>query len=144
MASYFILGFPLAIFAVCRVSMPNVKFEFDFDVTHGTWFLIHDRYAKIGWMIFGFGVVGAFAYQRFIGGGNPPVTLLAAAIYALLFNAWMIVCYENYLGSRYPKSGAVGISSYTVTKYSVTYALGVSAIVLFVCGLAMAMLSMRA
>jgi hypothetical protein len=140
MELYLIFGFPLAIFVVARVSLPNVRFEFDFDTAHSTFFLLYDRLAKIAWMIFGFGLVGAFMLQRFAWApGRAPAILLASSIYALLFNTWMIVQYESYLVSRYPRDGSNGTSSYTPTKYSITFALGLSCIVLFIAGAIMAM-----
>lgn len=141
MNTLFLELFPAMLFLVLRMVMPNVRYEFDFDQSHATFVIIYDRLAKIGWMIFGFGLVGAFAFQRFIGVGEASVTLLAAALFALMSNAWSLVAYEGYLHERYPRSGAPGVSNYTVTKYAVTITLGTTMVVFFIVGVIQAMRS---
>lgn len=138
------IGFPLAVFFLARIGLPNVRFEMDFDVSHPTFFLVHDRLAKIMWTVFGFGFVGAFVLQEVVGGyGEAPLTLLAASLFALLFNVWIILVYESYLHACYPKGGMNGASNYTVTKYSITFSLGTSAIAFFVIGMVEAMAALR-
>jgi len=132
----------LMAFLIARVSFPNVRFEFDFDTSHGTFSFIYDRYAKIAWMIFGFGMAGSLLFSRF-GDGMSTVFLLSASIYALLYNLWLTLSYESYLHSRYPRDGSPGRSTYTLNRYCLTWALGVSAVVLFIFGSISAMIFMR-
>lgn len=142
MGPYLILGFPLVIYLMARVSLPNVRYEFDIQ-THGSFGFLHDRFHKIAWMIFGFGFVSAFAAERFLPISDAPVILLVSAIFALLFNVWLTTSYESYMHSRYGRGGGVGPSNYTLPRYCVTITLGVSCLVLFVVGSAVALMSMR-
>lgn len=133
---------PLVIFAIARITLPNARFEFDFDVVHSTFFHLLPYFDRLAWRIFAFGMVGAFAFRKFVGPGSAAPVLLTASIYALLFIVWMARCYESYLHARYPKNGAEGVSSYTLTNYCVTLSLAGSSLILFIVGVAMAMRSM--
>jgi hypothetical protein len=72
----------------------------------------------------------------------PAIALMGAAIYALLFNAWLAYSYEAYLHAKYPKNlppnvmNYSGPSNYSGWKYAITLSLACSAIFLFIAGLA--------
>lgn len=140
-ALYICLGLPVILFAIARVVLPNVRYEFDFSTNQISFTVLLVYIERIANRIFWFGMVGAFAFQHFIGGWGVPVILLGAGIYALLFNMWVLLCYESYLHIRYPRDNSAGTSNYTLNKYSVTLALAASSIILAVLG---AMAAMRA
>ena len=82
---------------------------------------------------------------------EPVILMVAGSVYAFVFNVWVTWCYEGYLHSKYPKNNIpimpgmykpgdavpvlVGPSNYTAPKYSITMALGLSSVVLFVSGI---------
>lgn len=137
--------FPFIFWSVFRFVLPTVVFELDFDLGHATFFYLWDRYARVVWTIFWAGVGGSLAYQRYIGRGDAPVFLMAAGIYALLFNLWVLTTYERYLHQRYPRiPNMPGTSNYTSSKYALTLALASSTILTFVLGLLTALVGMGA
>lgn len=139
------LAFPVVFWAAFRLTLPSVVFDMDFDLAHATFFFLYDRYARTIWTIFWAGTLGSIAYQRFVGHGDAPVFLMAAGVYALLFNIWVLTTYERYLHQRYPRvQNAPGISNYTSSKYALTLALGASTVLLFVTGLLTALAGLGA
>lgn len=139
---YVCLVIPIALFLFARFVMPNVRYEFDFSTNPASFTVLLVYFERMAARIFWFGTVGAFAFQHFIGGWGVPVILLGAAIYALLFNIWILTSYESYLQSRYRRDNTVGLSSYTVTRYAITLSLGTSSVILLILGVIMAMRSM--
>lgn len=131
------IALPAAIWCILRLILPNQRWEFDFDVTHATFFLLIDRYQKVaGWMI-----AVAFAtacYGRWRGTPESGVQCcLEAAFYAFAFIVYTLTRYENYLQTVYRRDGRIGESPYTTSQYALTRTLGYSAVIFLLMGVAM-------
>ena len=75
-----------------------------------------------------------FAEMRILSIGT---LFLVSAICSLLFNLWVMLCYESYIACKYTMTGSMQ-SNYGAGKYGLTLALGTSSIVLFILGLILA------
>jgi hypothetical protein len=113
-----------------RMTLPNVKFEFDFDNNHGTFFLFLDKYL---WLVRSMIAVDLIlAYLR----SNLPASrlCLAGAVAGTLFSVWLLTQYELYVHSRYPRNNGPSSSNYTPNKRATTMALGYATVVFTVVG----------
>lgn len=141
MAALIFIAIPAIIWGLYRVSLPNLPIEFDFDANHGTFFLLLDRYVGLARTMLAVDLLGAAAGKHM----NMPlgviVTLLAGGFYAFAFNVYIVSRYEVYLHHRYLRNGQPGVSVYSLSQYAMTRALGFSAAIFTVCGIAMAVLS---
>lgn len=129
------IGIPAAIWCALRLTLPNQRWEFDFDVTHATFFLLLDRYTKIASGIIVAGMAGGF-YERWRGDMLGANTCFAAALYALFFVLYVTGRYANYLNTVYQRDGRIGESPYTTSQYALTRTLGYSATIFLLMGLA--------
>ena len=129
-----ILLCPFILWAYFRVSLPNTSFEFDFDTAHATFSLLLDRFVGLARTIMAVGFGMALASKYTHASSDAVCLCLAGAVYGLLFNVWIVTCYESYLHIRYPRNGMSGQSNYTVSRYALTLALGFSAVFLTVIG----------
>jgi hypothetical protein len=103
-----------------RITLPSVNFEFDFDQNHGTFFLLMEKYL---WTVRGMVAVDlVLAYLR--PHTQASQVCLCGGIAGILFCVWLLVCYEGYLGARYPRNNGPSKSNYTPGKYATTLALG--------------------
>jgi len=140
------IAFPLALFLFVAASTWGKRFEMDNGMGVGSFFAVFAIYRRLSYVIFTVGfAIAVFAADK----KWPPATILsgAAALYAFLFNFWMVYCYESYLHSKYPRNitfrtlqeQAVAISSqssnYFGWKYAITLALGFSSVILFISGI---------
>jgi len=130
-----ILLCPFVLWAYFRVSLPNTSFEFDFDTAHATFSLLLDRFVSLArvLMAVGFGMALASKYTH--ASSDVVYLCLAGAVYGLLFNIYLVLRYESYLHSKYPRNGMPGQSNYTVSRYALTLALGFSAVFLTLVGI---------
>lgn len=103
----------------------------------GTFFALLPHWQRL---FFAVGIAaGAAGVWSFHLGEKQPAFLLALAVLnALAFNGWMVLNYEAYLASRYPRDGSQGKSSYSIGRYALSLAFGVSAFLLLVVGVIMA------
>jgi hypothetical protein len=119
----------------------GVTYEMDNGLGSGSFYGTFVLYRHLAYTIFAVAIIGASfsAYK-----GWPPATIVlgGAAIYALLFNAWLMASYESYLAFKYPRNLALTLhdqtqrpSNYSGWKYALTIALGFSTLGFFVCGL---------
>lgn len=119
------------LYALAYLTADSKTYEFDPLNSPGAFSGLLVHYSKLFYFIFTFGLVGAFASLGYIRDDNRPgILLLAAAIYALLFNGCAIFFYESYL-HRVCRSGK---SSYTRPRYALIQALGWASMLLFVTG----------
>ena len=132
----FALGFPLAAWAVLRIAMKDGPYEMDFDTSHGTFIVLMVNYQKVFYAVFGTGLIGAFLSWN-AAHADAAILLLLAAGYALLFNFLVVLFYEGYLHSRYPRNGSAGTSTYSLSRYAVIQSLGASALVMLFAGAVM-------
>jgi len=129
-----ILLCPFILWAYFRVSLPNTSFEFDFDTAHATFSLLLDRFVGLARTIMAVGFGMALASKYTHASSDVVYLCLAGAVYGLLFNVYLVLRYESYLHCRYPRNGIPGQSNYTVSRYSLTLALGFSAVFMTLVG----------
>ena len=137
MSDVLIVAVPAIIWIFNRVSMENAPTDFDFDTAHATFYLLLGHYLGLARFMVVVDLVAALVGKHYQVGGDAIWFCLAGAAYGFLFSVWLVLVYERYLHVRYSRSGALGISNYTVTRRSCTNALGFSAIIFSVAGVAM-------
>lgn len=133
------IAIPASIWCILRLTLPNQRWEFDFDTTHATFILLIDRYQKVaGWMI-ATSLVAA-GYGRWSGSAEAGVQCcLEAALFAFCFLVYMLTRYEAYLHAKYRQDGRIGDSPYTTSQYALTRTLGYSAVIFLLMGIVMVM-----
>lgn len=127
-------SFALVLFSILRVSLPRGPYEMDHGTIMGTFHLMLTIYQRFFYWIAAVSLIGGAAswYE-----GNWPalLCLMFSAFYALLFNGLLIYFYERYTANRYPRDGSMGTSNYTLNRYALILALGLSAFALMCCGM---------
>lgn len=129
------IAFPLVIFALRYFSMQHPTYEMDPPNSPGMFSGIYCHYYRVFLFISVIGLlcaVGLAGFVPIISSQLPADCLMAAAIYAFLFNGLLIYFYESYLAVRYVTGGS---SNYTKLRYAIIQALAISSVVLFIFGL---------
>lgn len=136
MTAYIAAILPLLLWCVFRVTLPRGPYEFDHGpaAVFGTFFPLMAHWTRLFLYIATVSLIAA-VLAHCNGLKIPALLLLLAFVDGLLFTAFMTINYENYLASRYPRNGQPGQSSYTIGKYALSLALGVSAVILLLAGL---------
>lgn len=140
MQNFIFLAVPLLVWAFYRLNLPNIQWELDFDQAHGTFSLLIDRYLFIARMMIAVDLLAALVGKWNQASRDVEVCCLVGAAYAFLFSVWITTMFESYLHARYPRNGSAGTSPYTTSKLALTKALGISAVVFSLIGVAMAVL----
>lgn len=132
------VALPLAIWAISILQMPpHAVYEMDWGHHErgGSFFSIYVLYRSIARLIYWTSLVLSILVAV-IARQEPAGVLMLAAVYAFLFDVWIVKCYESYSHTRYPKNHIISVpSNYTRNRYAITMALGYSAVILFVIGL---------
>jgi hypothetical protein len=125
-----VVALPIALWFAFFVIHHGHTYELDNGLGNGSFYGTFALYRRLAYTIMGVASVGAnvSAYENW-----PPaaIILAAAAIYALLFNAWLMISYESYLQAR---SYGARKSNYSGWKYALTIALGFSSLGFFITG----------
>lgn len=114
-----------------RLALPAGPFNMD-PCGKGTFFahlILYSVFSYAQVVLGVFGAIWAFGH-----GQNWPATLLLfSALYAFLFAGLLAFFYESYMVANYP-TNIVGTSNYTLNKYALVLALGVSSVLLLIAG----------
>ncbi len=131
-----VIALPAILWCLFRLTLPRGPLEFDHGPAGaiGTFFALMPHWTRLFLFIATVSIVSAVILHC-QGLGMPALCLLLAFVNALLFNGFLTLNYENYLATRYPRDGSQGVSSYTINKYALVLALGVSAVLLLLAGL---------
>jgi len=155
-----LIGFPLMFFVASLLATFGCRYEFDY-AEQFRFFPLLDRFRDIARTIFVTSIVLILVGGVYLGEVEACVLLAGAAVYSLLFIAWLVLQYENYLHVKYPLNPPIEQgraddpdtgtfatvprlrpSPYTSIRYSITWALGMTSVVAFVSGLFSLVLSL--
>lgn len=122
------------LWAVIRVTLPNVPIDLDFDTSHGTFFIVMGNYISLAR-----GMAILDLLLAWFSRDNPGAVrvCLSGALCGIFFCVYLVFAYERYLHGRYPKNGGPSMSNYTPTKYATTLTLGLATVVFTVMGIVM-------
>jgi len=133
------VAFPLAVWLYVSSKLAQTSFELDVNREKYSFFAFYDRYAAFYRHLSMVAVIAGMPCWWF--GFNATACLfLAAVVYALAFQIVTLNFYEHYVHAVYQRAvNFVRPSPYTANKYSIVITLGLAPIVLFVCGLVVAL-----
>lgn len=121
----------ILIWIAFRLALPAGPYSMD-PCGKGTFFAHLILYSVFGYAQVALGIFGAI-WALGHGQIGPAAILLFAALYAFLFAGFLAFFYEGYMAANYP-TNRVGASNYTINKYALVLALGVSSVLLLIAG----------
>lgn len=128
---------PALVWCFYRLTLPNQRWEFDFDQAHCSFNLLLTRYVGVLCFVIALDLI-TVAVGRYRNTTDAAVAcVLAGAGYAFVLIVWLCVQYEIYLHHRYPKTGMPGESPYTTSRYALTRTLAWSAVIFSMMGVVM-------
>jgi hypothetical protein len=138
MPLYFVIGIPVTLWILLRFTLPAGPYEMDHGhgSAKGTFFPLLILYQAFFYILAGLALFGAHWNWQYNDNLWPSLFLCVAALYALLFNGFVLFFYEGYLTTKYPGPTRPGVSSYTISRYALVLSLGFSSVGLFVAGAA--------
>jgi hypothetical protein len=137
-----VIALPAILWCLFRLILPRGPFEMDHGQVMGSFSILMPYWTRLFFYIATVSLICAIIARGW-DLNVPALCLLLAFVNALLFNGFLTLNYENYLATRYPRDGSQGVSSYTINKYALVLALGVSAVLLLLAGLGLAAWSMQ-
>jgi hypothetical protein len=125
---WFTVVFPTLMFVTFLITADHAFYLFDPPRAPGMFMGMFVHFSRVFWAIFIGGISGAIGALGWTRNGQVAAPmLLAAAIYALLFNAITPLYYESFIHSNG--------RNYSKLRHTTVLTLGFSAVILFILGL---------